>query len=296
MTNKPQDSAECDSDKTTSNDKQKNKVRKRVIFGLIYAVGIATIIYGVSGLFGTVGEELAARSEYDALREIAFEITYAFEEIENDSYGEPEVEEIENESANCSDDEVEPEVDDSAESEEPFLTQLFLTQLYELNPDFVGWIEIPGTAVNYPVVRGDDNSFYLKTTFLGEPNRAGSIFMDFRARRDFGTPVTILYGHNMRDGSMFSALMKYTSRTFLEDNSEIRIITADGEMYFYDIVSARRTDAWDEVYQLNFDHADKAQSFFDNYYSEHFLVLSTCWRGADRDPDDRFIVAAVRRP
>ena len=233
--------------------------RRKIISCAACLTGLAIIIYAGIGMFNVLSEEHAACGEYAKLREIAFEVT-------STDYDADALAVINEES---------------------------LTRLYELNSAFVGWIEIQGTDVNYPVVKGRDNSFYLRRTFLGEPNRSGSIFMDFRSESDLSTPLTILYGHNMRNGSMFSTLTRFTSQTFLESNTEIRIFTSEADIVYYDIIKAWSTDVSDEVYSLNFDNVASVQGFFENYSSEHFLVLSTCMRGANRD--DRFIVAAARR-
>jgi len=247
----------------TSSEKKgsrKKKARRRLLYALFYVVGLAVMIFGGIGLFEILSEDRAAQSEYDELRTIIGDITLILDD------GEPNRE---------------------------VMDQVF-AELSVINPNVVGWIYIPATDVNYPVVRGPDNDFYLRRTFRGEYNRAGSIFMDYRVERDFTTPLTTLYGHNMRDGSMFASLMQYTSAEFLAENTEIRIITNEGDVLTYEIIKAWRTDAWDDVYAVNFDSGIDAQNFFDDIRSEHFLVLSTCWSGADRHPDDRFIVAAVR--
>ena len=244
---------------------RKKTIRRRIIYGVLYATGLAVIIFAGIGMLGILNEDREARDEYDELREIIYDVTFEITHAGEADLFEPET------------------------AEESF------TELSDINPDFVGWIDIPGTDVNYPVVRGPDNSYYLRRTFRGQENPAGSVFMDYRNRPDFTTPVTTLYGHNMRDGSMFSSLMRFTNETFRNENREIRIVTRAGEILYYEIFAVWRTDAWDDVYFLDFDDVYGAGEFF-NYYSDHFLILSTCWRSADSDPDDRFIVAAGRLP
>lgn len=81
--------------------------------------------------------------------------------------------------------------------------------LRSVNPDVVAWVYIPGTRVNYPVVQGADNEEYLHRSFSGETGfaaRAGSIFMDAANASDASDANTVLYGHHMRDGSMFACL------------------------------------------------------------------------------------------
>ena len=77
--------------------------------------------------------------------------------------------------------------------------------LLAINPDVVGWIEIVGSDISYPVVQTQDNSHYLNHTFEGHRNRSGAIFLDRRDNSDF-LSLARVYGHNMRDGSMFGTL------------------------------------------------------------------------------------------
>ena len=90
------------------------------------------------------------------------------------------------------------------------------TKLVELNDQSVGWITIDGTAIDYPVVQGDDNSYYLTHDFNNSSSIQGSIFMDYRNQPDFSDWNNIVYGHNMDNGSMFGALVKYRKQAFYE--------------------------------------------------------------------------------
>jgi sortase B len=118
--------------------------------------------------------------------------------------------------------------------------------------------------------------------FNGAPNPAGAIFMDYRCDDGFNAPVCLIYGHNMRDGSMFSPLTDYLKQNFLEAHPEIIIFTANGETLIYRIAEVRRTDAWDDVYSLDFNDIPDA---------DRLLILSTCLDNADRS--SRLLVFAV---
>lgn len=89
------------------------------------------------------------------------------------------------------------------------LLQTDLSALQRINSDVIGWILIPGTDVNYPLLHTTDNSTYLHTAWDGSYNQAGSIFMETRTNPDMEDFNTIIYGHNMRNGSMFATLMRY---------------------------------------------------------------------------------------
>ncbi|MGW8115633.1 class B sortase [Caproicibacterium sp. NSD3] len=100
--------------------------------------------------------------------------------------------------------------------------------LKKINPDIVGWITSDGTEIDYPIVQGNDNDDYLHRLFTGESNKMGSIFMDARNHGDFGDKNTIIYGHNMKDGSMFASLAKYEEQSYYNRFPTIFLYTPNG--------------------------------------------------------------------
>lgn len=90
--------------------------------------------------------------------------------------------------------------------------------LLDVNPDVIGWIRIGNTAIDYPVVQGEDNAYYLTRNYKGEEASAGSIFLDFRNDIGKAQPNTVIYGHRMKDGSMFGDLKKFLKEDFFRDN------------------------------------------------------------------------------
>ena len=88
-----------------------------------------------------------------------------------------------------------------------------------INPDVMAWIYIPGTHVNYPVVQGSDNEYYLNRLFTGKWNSAGAIFMDYRNEADLTDPHTIIYGHQMNNKTMFNDLRHYADQSFYEEHT-----------------------------------------------------------------------------
>lgn len=91
----------------------------------------------------------------------------------------------------------------------------------DVNTDYQGWLRIPGTRIDYPVVRGIDNTYYLDRDFFKEKSDAGSIFMDYRNIGNFKDQHTIIYGHYRNNGEMFADLHKYKEREFLMENNII---------------------------------------------------------------------------
>lgn len=100
--------------------------------------------------------------------------------------------------------------------------------LKEVNEDVAGWLIAEGTEIDYPVVQGEDNDFYLRHLFTGERNKLGSIFMDYRNNKDFLDKNTIIYGHNMKDGSMFSSLTMYKDQRYYDDAPTMLLYTPSG--------------------------------------------------------------------
>jgi sortase B len=234
---------------------------------------VLLIAWGVYSIFDLRIEENEARLEYDRIREI-----FA-------STPEPPDQPQENN----------PEEDFDSDPDEDIYVEFesfLLDILAEINPDFVGWISIEN-IIDYPVVRGRDNIKYVETTFSGERNRAGAIFMDYRNINGFDDHVTILFGHRMRDGTMFSPLLNYQDRSFMQENPIITITTRDGDELIYRIFATRVTDAWDSAFHIGFTNTAGAAATFPNVPdgASRFLLLSTCTPSSDRD--ERFFVFAA---
>ena len=102
-----------------------------------------------------------------------------------------------------------------------------LAELRKQNPDIIGWITIPYTNIDYPIVQGKDNSYYLRRDLNGEPAKPGTIFMDYRCAGD-GSGYSIIYGHNMKSGAMFGTLGCYEDKAFFNAHPEGRILFEDG--------------------------------------------------------------------
>lgn len=119
--------------------------------------------------------------------------------------------------------------------------------LREINPDLVGWIYIEGTEINYPVVQGADNQYYLKHLFTGEWNSSGCIFLGARNCTDLSDRNSILYGHHMKDGSMFHGLMEYKSQEYYDEHPTVLFLTPDANYevkIFAGYVASVDADAW----------------------------------------------------
>ena len=144
--------------------------------------------------------------------------------------------------------------------------------LRRLNPDIIGWIVVDGTTIDYPIVRGRDNEYYLHRTFMKEQNTSGAIFMDHRNCAGFFDPSTIIYGHNMQNGSMFAGLHDWTGNSF-------RIYTPSGVLEF-EVFSKRTVAANDPMFSLL--PVERC--------GRRVVTLSTC---VFRQGDLRFIVQGI---
>lgn len=176
--------------------------------------------------------------------------------------------------------------------------------LKAVNPDVVAWIWLPELEISYPVLRGASNSTYLGTTYTGERSGSGSIFMDYRNSADFSDKNTIIYGHNMNNGSMFGSLKKFQSSYYLYDIPFFCIIDPEGPRT-YEICYVLRTDALSSVYTYSFAddasfsaHLDMLErialhSAAEPSEEDSIVTLSTCTGGARTE---RFVVVGRLLP
>lgn len=166
-----------------------------------------------------------------------------------------------------------------------------LSVLKAINPDICGWINIPGTKhINYPILQGKDNEYYLEREYTGGYLPAGSIFVDYACDRDFnGNFNTVIYGHNMQNGMMFSELINFLDRDFFENNKYVYIYTEYG-VYTYEVFSVFKADYMYRYIETGFPtHEDfiefgyemKANSIYQRDGIEfdrdsRIITLSTC--------------------
>lgn len=127
--------------------------------------------------------------------------------------------------------------------------------LRKINEDIIGWIYIECIDVSYPVMKTDDNDFYLHRDMYKNYMFAGSIFLDMNNTIDFSDPNSVLYGHNMIDGSMFGRLWHITYQNAAADNPYFWILTPQGD-YKYQIFTSFETSPYDKTYTF-FKRGDK---------------------------------------
>lgn len=100
--------------------------------------------------------------------------------------------------------------------------------LRKTGADIIGWLTLPDTAINYPVTQADDNEYYLHHLYDGTYNKVGCLFADHENQEDFSDRNTIIYGHNMRDGSMFATLNEYDEQSYFDGHPQMYLVTPGG--------------------------------------------------------------------
>ena len=228
---------------------------KRIIEYLL--LGICLVVLTVAGiwLYEIWSGYHKAENEYDKLRKYVVE-------------SEPK-----------SDEENESEKQENEKLEQALSVDF--EELKRINPDIVAWIRIEAAGIDYPVVQGKDNEYYLHHTFKGEENIAGSIFMDYRNTPDFSDENTIIYGHNMRDGSMFAAL----NRLQIGDKPLAEIVTEHGG-FIFQLYKESHVSLNDEIYQFNPRMIDFQSEKRNVQESIKKIILSTC----SNDSSERYII------
>ncbi len=145
-------------------------------------------------------------------------------------------------------------------------------ELRAVNRDIAAWIDFPGQDASYPVVQGTDNEHYLNLTFNGTRNSSGTIFADSRNDGLMTDGNTIIYGHNMKNGSMFGFLKKYLRREHYEQYPYFDVYLPDGA-YRFAIISCARIRAYLENYQILFTGDKDRQAYINRIRAtEQFAV------------------------
>lgn len=139
--------------------------------------------------------------------------------------------------------------DRTAEEKQYPLLEIDFAQLQQINPDLVGILCVPSLELCYPVVQGKTDTEYLKKTFYGTENSSGCIFMDTATSTDLSDMNTFLFGHNMKDGSMFGSLKRlYQEEDLCREDPYLYFYT-EKTVHRYEIFSYYETDADSDAYQ-----------------------------------------------
>lgn len=119
-------------------------------------------------------------------------------------------------------------------------------KLKKKNPDIVGWVYAKGTSIDYPIVQGKDNEEYLHKDFNQKKSSSGTIFLDYNCDKNFSSDNNIVYGHHMKNGTMFADLLKFREQSFLKKYDEIILYTPKKTIRLK-VISAYATKAQEKM-------------------------------------------------
>lgn len=174
---------------------------------------------------------------------------------------------------------------------------LFVRELNKSYPQIKGRLLIKNLDMDYPIVQGEDNSFYLDHDYEGNYHPFGAVFMDSRNSFDFRNQNTILYGHNVKSGHVFNLLNKYRDEKYVDDNPYIVIDSLEGR-FTYEIFAVYEADQYEDYRSPSYDEKDfeefisriEEKNFLDRELpnkDDKILTLSTC-----SDVNERLVVQA----
>ena len=192
-------------------------------------------------------------------------------------------------------------------SEEPSF-EVDFDELKKINSDVIGWIVIESTQVNYPIVQGNNNSYYLNHSYDKKWNSLGSIFADYQSSNDFTDYNTFIYGHHTKNGSMFGELYKYMEESFYKENKTFYLYTPTGN-YEAEIFSAYLDSTTSESYNQSFNSIEEFNDYINlvkeksNYNTnveidatkDKTITLYSCSHESNRQKTDRYYIHAVLR-
>lgn len=191
----------------------------------------------------------------------------------------------------------------SETTDAPYVSPIDFPSLLEQNSDTVAWIYFENMDINYPIVQGEDDDFYLHHGFFKEENNCGCIFLDSESAPDFTSDNSFVYGHNMKNKSMFAKLNQYEEEDFYKDNKTFLIFTPTQTMR-YEIYSCYPAELGSDSFTYRFEDlpsyenwqtAVKSRSLYDTGItpdsSQKTVTLMTC---TPRGGNYRFLVHARR--
>ena len=237
-----------------------------------FLLGILSVILLAAGvwIYQIISEYQKAEREYEQLQE--------YVKVEKNTR------DPENTKPNVAED------DKEGEKQEETVTVDFAS-LQAINPDIVAWLRIPG-VLEYPVVRGKDNSYYLNHTVQKTYNIAGSIFLDAKSDRNFHDFYTVIMGHHMQGRKMFGDIDLYTDVSFFEKNTT-GTLYVEGRILKLETVAILKADAYDKyVYRTDWKEKEEKEELIRHIYElavhtrgqrltveDQMIALSTCSSG-----------------
>lgn len=225
-------------------------------------------------IFKTARDYKAASDEYDSLRQYASEEVSTTDTTEKVS----DIKPIELEEA-----EERKELKSNENREDFPEMEVDFKALREKNPDTVGWLYVGSCGISYPIVQGEDNDYYMNHTFEGTVNSSGAIIMDYRDDKYLKDWNTFIYGHNMKNGSMFGSLKKLLKDETLYDSDPYIYVYLPGYIYRYKIFSYYKDKPDSKMYWT----ADTLQEY--RQYIRDALSLSVRDLGVETSEENNMV-------
>lgn len=276
----------------------KNKVIRKV---LVYGISIALVAAVVGGVMALKAAKEQAELEaayvepLPVMTQEEMEALYDEHKVESTIETEDITEEVV--------EEVQEEADDGVYEGCP----VDFAGMWEVNEDVYAWITVPGTVIDYPILQhATDNTYYLNYNIDGSYGYPGCIYTENLNSKDFTDNNTVIYGHNMKNGSMFSGLHKFEDASFFEENTKVYIYTPEKE-YEYTIFAAYIYDDRHLLYSFDFANEQVYATYLEDIQNmrsmnallreditvtakDKIITLVTC---IGNQPDKRLLVQAV---
>ena len=188
--------------------------------------------------------------------------------------------------------------DNTGENEDILPISVDFSVLKQENEDIVGWLYLEDSPINYPVVQSNDNDYYLRRLVNGEYNIAGSLFMDYRNDSNLEDNNTIIYGHNMKNNTMFGSLQEYKNQDYY-DNHKVMYYFTPEKNYIIELFTGYTISVESDIYDLSVIDSSKLEELISKSDFESntkvteedkIITLSTCAYEYD---GERYIVMGV---
>ena len=272
--------------------KEKTKVNSKKIYIIIYILLTVLIILSLIYIINFFSLKKEAREQSNLLNAIQINEEEKTEKVDSNILEEKEIIVGEATTQNIQTETIENSEPQNKETER----MLQVKQLKEENADIIGWLEIENTTINYPVLQGTDNEYYMTHNYKKEKSKNGSIFLNADYDWNIESNNLLIYGHNLGNGTMFQELLKYESESYYKQHPKIRFTTVEDDSE-YEIISAFKSRVYYKAeknvfryyYFINSKSEEEYNQFVKNAknaslypiettasYGDQLITLSTC--------------------
>ena len=277
-------------------------MKRKILTALAGIAGLVAVFFIVSGVSKMIYRQT---EETQAFQSSEAELQQAKSAMTEEEINELLAGMKKEDTAEASQDSVAPS--EAAEEQPAEEIPVKFDELWEINPDVYAWITIPGTDIDYPILQHpSDDAYYLNHNIDGSYGRPACIYTESLNSKDFTDNNTVIYGHNMKNGTMFAQLHKFEDKDFFEEHKEVTIYLPDKVLH-YKIFAVHTYD--DRHLLYSFDFSDKAvyRDYLESVFSirdmsanidtdmtvtedDKIITLATC---VYKQPSLRFYVQAV---